>query len=96
LRAIRAESAAQLRRGGANYPGSRALRDVVTEIVADARQQGVLSSDTGVDAAVEAICVLTRGLSERAASLSPEDYDATLGSAKRMIKGTLFTRSIPQ
>jgi AcrR family transcriptional regulator len=95
LRAIRAESAAQLRRGGANYPGSRALRDVVTEIVEDARVQGVLSSDTSVDAAVEAICVLTRGLSERAASLSPEAYDATLGSAKRMIRGTLFARSIP-
>jgi len=93
LRAIRAESTVQLRRGGPNYPGSKALRDVVTEILEDARVQGVLSPDTSVDAAVEAICVLTRGLSERAASLSPEAYDATLGSAKRMIRGTLFTRS---
>jgi AcrR family transcriptional regulator len=93
LRAIRAESAVELRRGGPKYPGSRALRDVVTEIVEDARVQGVLASDTSVVAAVEAICVLARGLSERAVSLSPEAYDATLGSAKRMIRGTLFARS---
>lgn len=93
LRAIRAESAAQLRHGSPKYPETKALRDVVTEIVEDARVQEVLSSDTDVDAAVEAILVLTRGLSERAANLSPKAYDATLASAKRMIRGTLFTRS---
>jgi AcrR family transcriptional regulator len=93
MRAIRAESTIQLRRGGPKYPGSKALRDVVTEIVEDARMQGVLASDTSVAAAVEAICVLARGLSERAASLSPQAYDATLASAKRMIRGTLFARS---
>jgi AcrR family transcriptional regulator len=93
LRAIRAESTVQLRRGGPKYPGSRALRDVITEIVEDARVQGVLTSDSSVTAAAEAICVLARGLSERVANLSPEAYDATLASAKRMIRGTLFARS---
>ncbi len=87
-----ADDATQLRRGGPKYPGSKALRDVVTEIVQDARAQGVLSPDTDAAAAVEAICVLTRGLSERAASLPPTAYDAALGSAKRMIRGTLFAR----
>ncbi|ORW02282.1 hypothetical protein AWC15_06755 [Mycobacterium lacus] len=95
LRAVRAETAVQQRRGAAKYPGSRAPRDVVTEIVDDARVQGVLSSDTGPAAAVEAICALTRGLSERAASLPPEDYEATLGSAKKLIRGTLFARMKP-
>jgi AcrR family transcriptional regulator len=92
LRAIRVESTAQLRRGYTKYPGSKALRDVVTEIVEDARAQGSLSTDTDAGAAVEAICALTRGLSEQAASLSPEAYDATLGSAKQLIRGTLFAR----
>ena len=92
LRAIRAESAAQLRRGGPKYPGSRALRDVVTEIVADAGTQGMLSADTDAAATVEAICAMTRGLSERAGNLSPDAYDATLDSAKELIRGTLFTR----
>jgi AcrR family transcriptional regulator len=90
LRAIRAQSSTQLRRGSPTYPGSRALREVVTKIVEDAREQGVLSPETGAAAAVEAICALTRGLSEQATSLPPEAYDAMLGSAKKLIRGTLF------
>jgi len=77
---------------GSGKPVSKALRDVVTEIVEEARAQGVLSTDTGAGAAVEAICALTRGLSEQAASLSLEAYDATLGSAKRLIRGSPFAR----
>ncbi len=92
LRAIRVEGAARLRRGSPKYPGSKALRDVVTEIVEDARVQGALSPDTDAQAAVEAVCALTRGLSEQAASLPPEAYDATLGSVKKLIRGTLFAR----
>src|SRR5262249_52369623 len=80
LRAIRAQSNAHSRRNSPKYPGSKALRDVVTEIVEDARVHGVLAPETGTGPAVEAICALTRGLSEQAASLSPEAYDATLGS----------------
>ncbi|CAM4314422.1 transcriptional regulator BetI [Mycobacterium basiliense] len=90
LRAVRAETATQRRRGGPKYPGSRALRDIVTEIVEDAREQGTLSAETDAPAAVEAICALTRGLSERAASLPPKAYEVTLDSAKKMIRGTLF------
>jgi AcrR family transcriptional regulator len=92
LRAIRAGSPARLRRGGPKYFGSKALRDVITEIVADAQAQGALSADTSAGAAVEAICALSRGLSEQADVMPPEAYEATLGSAKRMIRGTLFNR----
>jgi AcrR family transcriptional regulator len=90
LRATRAQSTSQLRHGSPNYPGSRALRVVVSEIVEDARAQGALSAGMSPGAAVEAICALTRGLSEQAASLAPEAYDATLASAKKLIRGTLF------
>jgi AcrR family transcriptional regulator len=83
-RAMRAQSTAQ--------PGSKALREVVTEVVEDARGQGRLSSETDASAAIEAICALARGLSEQAASLPPDAYDATLGSAKKLIRGTLFYR----
>ena len=85
LRAMRTQSTAQT--------GSKALRDVVTEIVEDARAQRRLAAETDAVAAVEAICALTRGLSEQAASLAPEAYDATLNSAKKLIRGTLFARS---
>jgi AcrR family transcriptional regulator len=79
-------------RGGSGYPGSKALRIVVNEIVEDARAHGSLSQDMSPGAAVEAICALTRGLSEQAASLPPDAYDATLAAAKKLIHGTLFAR----
>ena len=92
LRAVRAGSTAESPQSGPQYPGSRALRDVVTEIVEDARVQGALSPDTGAAGAVDAICALTRGLTEPAAKMAPGDYEATLDSAKRMIRGSLFAR----
>ena len=82
LRAMRAQSTAQA--------GSKALHDVITEIVEDARTQGRLSAETEPGAAVEAICALTRGLSEQAANLPPDAYDAMLSSAKKLIRGSLF------
>jgi AcrR family transcriptional regulator len=66
------------------------LRVVVTEIVEDARLQGQLSPDADAGAAVEAICALTRGLSERAGSIPPRAYHATLGAAKKLIRGSLW------
>lgn len=90
LRATRAQGATQSRREGPDYPGSRALRNVVTEIFQDAHRSGALSSSISPSAAAEAICALTRGLSEQAASLPPHAYDATLGSIKQLLKGTLF------
>jgi AcrR family transcriptional regulator len=81
-RAMRAQSTAQ--------PGSKALRDVVAEIVEDGRAQGRLSPEADAGAAVEAICALTRGLSEQAANLPPNAYGAMLSSAKKLIRGSLF------
>jgi len=92
FRAVRAGSTIRSRRESPQRPESRALRDVVTEIIADARAQGTLSPATDPAAVVEAICALTRGLSERAASLSPQAYVATLHSAKKLIRGSLFVR----
>jgi AcrR family transcriptional regulator len=92
LRALRAGSTARWRRGGPKYPGSEALHDVVAEIVAAAQRQGRLSPDLDERSVVEAICALTRGLSEQADSLRPDTYQATLSSAKKLIRGTLFTQ----
>src|SRR5271157_1588625 len=89
------------RAGGNEYPASdrpkysglKALRDIINEIIEDARAQGALPPDTNPGAAVDAIYALTRGLTERAASLPPNAYAATLGSAKELIRGTLFVRA---
>jgi AcrR family transcriptional regulator len=91
LRALRADGTARVRRGGPQYPGSKALHDVVSEIVADAGKQGRLSRESGARSTVEAICALTRGLSEQADRLRPPIHEATVDSAKKLIRGTLFT-----
>ena len=92
LRAVRSGGITQSRLSAPQYPGSKALRDVVTDIVENAHSQGALSPATDTTAAIDAICALTRGLTEPAALDTPEVYDATLSVAKRMIRGTLFTR----
>ncbi|OBI46666.1 TetR/AcrR family transcriptional regulator [Mycobacterium colombiense] len=71
--------------------GPKALPDIITEIIGDARAQGALPAGTDPRAAVNAIHALTRGLTERAASLDPDAYAATLDSAKGLLRGTLFS-----
>ncbi|OBI19796.1 TetR/AcrR family transcriptional regulator [Mycobacterium sp. E2497] len=92
-RAVRAESNEHPVRGRPEYPGLKALRGAVAEIIGDARTRGALPADTDVRATVDAIYALTRGLTERAASLGPEAYAATVASAKDLVRGTLFVRA---
>src|SRR5262249_3366009 len=93
-RAMRAESTAHARSGRPRYPGLKALRDTINDIIEDARARGALPPDTNPGAAVNAIYALTRGLTEQAANLAPEAYAATLGSAKELIRGSLFARQV--
>jgi AcrR family transcriptional regulator len=89
-RAMRAESTVHPRSARPRYPGLKALRDIINDVIEDARAQGTLPPDTDPGAAINAIYALTRGLTERAANLAPGAYAATLGSAKELIRGTLF------
>lgn len=66
------------------------LRDVIGEIVAEARRDGSLAADVDADGAADAVYALTRGLTEQAAQLSPGAYRATLRSAEDLIRGRLF------
>ena len=89
-RAIRAESASYLRRSDPDRVGFTVLRDIIADIVDDALKGGGLAAGSERTGTVEAIYALTRGLTEQAANLPPEAYHATLRSAKRLIRGTLF------
>ena len=89
-RAMRTESTSHPRSGGATHPGLKALRDIINDIIEDARAGGALPADANPGAAVNAIYALARGLTERAAKLPPDAYAATLASAKKLIRGTLF------
>lgn len=91
-RAVRAESHDHPRRGGPKYPGSKALRDNIAEILRDARTRGALPPGTDPVAAADAVHALARGLAERAARLDADAYAATLASTKELISGTLFAR----
>ena len=89
-RAMRAENTVHPRGGRPRYPGPKALRDIIENIIEDARSRGALPPDTNPGAAVNAIYALTRGLTEQAANLTPRAYAATLGSVKELIRGSLF------
>jgi AcrR family transcriptional regulator len=89
-RAIRAESAAYLRRGDPDRMGFKVLRDIIADIVDDALKGGGLAADSDPAGTVDAIYALARGLTEQAANLSPDAYHAALRSAKQLIRGTLF------
>lgn len=89
-RAMRAEGAAHPRRGHMRDSGLKALRDTIDRVVDEARAHNALPPATDPAAAVDAIYALARGLTERAARLTPDAYAATLDSAKELIRGTLF------
>lgn len=91
-RAVRAESNEHPARRRPQYPGLKALRDMIAEILRDARTRGALPSGTDPGAAADAVHALARGLTERAASLDADAYEATLVAAKELISGTLFAR----
>lgn len=78
--AIRAQNAVTVYPGEAGNVGLEALRDIITGIVDDA----------GPRSAVEVTYALVYGLTELAATGSPEAYHAALAAAKRLIRGTLF------
>lgn len=66
--------------------GLEALRDIITGIVDDAGgQHGSVRKAAG-----EVTYALVFGLTELAATGSPEAYHAALAAAKRLIRGTLF------
>ncbi len=73
--AIRAESDAEV----AGSEDFNAFRDII---------EGILQGASA--GAVEAVYSLVYGLTELGASLPPEEYQAALGSAKKLIRGTLL------
>jgi AcrR family transcriptional regulator len=72
--------------------GFETFREIIEGVVADAHRRGELGDHPDRRAAVEAIYALIYGLTELAATLPPEDYQAALSSAKVLVRGTLFGR----
>ncbi len=70
--------------------GFETFREIIEGVVADAHRRGELGDHPDPRGAVEAIYALVYGLTELAATLQPEDYQAALTSAKVLVRGTLF------
>ncbi len=81
--AIRAENAVALDSEQAGNGGFTAFRDIIDGILEDA-------SEGAPEGASEAVYSLIYGLTELGASLPPEEYQAALRSAKKLIRGTLL------
>ncbi|MFZ1179818.1 MAG: TetR/AcrR family transcriptional regulator [Mycobacterium sp.] len=90
---IRAESVVTLDSRLAGSSGFEAFREIIESIVDDAYHQGDLANRPDRQSVAEAIYALIYGLTELAATLPSEDYHAALGSAKQLIRGTLFGQS---
>jgi AcrR family transcriptional regulator len=73
--------------------GFETFREIIEGLVEDAHRRGELGDHPDPRGAVEAIYALIYGLTELAATLPPEDYHAALGSAKVLVRGTMF---VPQ
>jgi AcrR family transcriptional regulator len=94
--AIRAENVTGLdgrkaRRQTQNV-GFEVFREIIEGAVEDAYRRGELGDHPDPRGAVEAIYALIYGLTELAATLPPEDYQAALSSAKVLVRGALFDR----
>ncbi|QUR65788.1 TetR/AcrR family transcriptional regulator [Mycobacterium spongiae] len=90
-RAIRAESAAFVRKSQPGQADFAVLRDIIADIVDDACRQGALDERIGADGAVNAIYALARGLTEQAAVLPLREYHSALHAAKALLRGSLFS-----
>ncbi|WP_307874994.1 TetR/AcrR family transcriptional regulator [Frankia nepalensis] len=89
-RAIRVESPTHLHLAEDSDTIFAALRSVVVDIVEQAHRQGALGAHVGVESAANAIYALMLGMYDHAVTASPEDYHATVGALKLLIRGSLF------
>lgn len=89
-RAIRVESPEHLHLAADSDSIFNALRAVITGIVDRAHRDGVLGPGADVASAANAVYAVMYGLYEHAATAPPDEYHATVGALKMLIRGTLF------
>jgi len=88
--AIRAEGAVSVYPGAVGDVGFQAMRGIIEGVIDDGVRQGTLGRNADAQGAVEVIYALIHGLTELAATASPDRYQSTLQAAKQLIRGSLF------
>ncbi|MEB3980711.1 TetR/AcrR family transcriptional regulator [Mycobacterium sp. 663a-19] len=86
--AIRAENV--MGADGRDAEGFATFREIIEGVVHEAHRRGELGGRPDPPATVEAIYALVYGLTELAATLPAEEYQAALSSAKVLVRGALF------
>lgn len=89
-RAIRAESTQHLNLAHDADTIFSTLRDVLVDIIEQARREGALNPAVDVDSASAAIFVVLRGLTAYAATAPPGEYHAAVTALKELVSGNLF------
>ena len=88
--AIRAENVMAV--DGREAAGFETFREIIEGVVDGAYRRGELADRPDPRATVEAIYALIYGLTELAATLPAEEYQAALSAAKVLVSGALFDR----
>jgi AcrR family transcriptional regulator len=91
--AIRSENVLTLDGRDSEDAGFETFREIIEGVVDAAYRRGELADTPDPRATVEAIYALIYGLTELAATLPAEEYQAALSSAKVLVRGALFGRS---
>ncbi|OBK25884.1 TetR/AcrR family transcriptional regulator, partial [Mycobacterium asiaticum] len=86
--AIRAENL--VASGGDDNSTFETMREIIDGIVDDGCRAGDLGAEVDARAVAEAIYALIYGLTELAATLPPEDFQAALSASKVLVRGALF------
>ncbi|ORA14751.1 TetR/AcrR family transcriptional regulator [Mycobacterium asiaticum] len=86
--AIRAENL--VASGGDDNSTFQMMREIIDGIVDDACRAGDLGAEVDPRAVAEAIYALIYGLTELAATLPLEEFQAALGASKVLVRGALF------
>lgn len=87
-RAIRVSSARHLAESRETMFST--LRDVLVDIIKQARKEGALRRGTSIDSVASAMFIVLRGLTDYGATSPAEDYHSTVAALKKLVSGTLF------
>ncbi|MEE2030962.1 TetR/AcrR family transcriptional regulator [Rhodococcus chondri] len=89
-RALRVESAEHLHLDQDSDMIYMGLRAVIRRIIEQSHREGTLTADADIDGTTDAIFAIFQGLSDHAATATPEQYRATSRAIALLIRGSLF------
>ena len=66
------------------------LREVIIDIIKQARREGALPRGIDIDSVANAIYLVLQGMTDHGATADPDEFHNTVQALKRLVSGTLF------